>query len=144
MRGAGLHREAGARVVGEPVDRVRSVGGRHRVDRDVDPLLFRQRLVARLGDDHQPAIRGKHDASGERGGGDPQQDQGRSRGERDDAGGRSAHDPRRIVGEGPQALLAKASSPNAVSSCSAGRNPTAAFGGSPGAKKATVGMLITP
>ena len=32
----------------------------------------------------------------------------------------------------------------AASSCSAGRKPTAARGGWPGAKKATVGMLMIP
>ena len=32
----------------------------------------------------------------------------------------------------------------AASSCSAGRKPTAARGGCPGAKKATVGMLMIP
>src|SRR5699024_3079289 len=44
----------------------------------------------------------------------------------------------------PLLLSAKAGRPNASSSASAGRNPTAAFGGWPGVKRATVGMLMIP
>ena len=40
--------------------------------------------------------------------------------------------------------FAKLASWNASSSASAGRNPTAAFGGWPGANRATVGMLMIP